>query len=279
MKNNLQNWSDVFTNSFYELWNQVTQSLPNAVTAIILIIFGIIIARLLSKIVGGLLTRFSKTKMGSILSLKNSKQETIKKVDLISLFSKFTYWIVFLFFLVVASNALGWTVVSEEIGALFRYIPKLLSGIVIVIIGLYIARFVKEAILNTMTSLQMAGAKTLSSVAFYVIATFVVITALNQIGVNTKIINQNITIIIASVFIAFAVAFGYASRNVLESFISGSYSRSNLALGSRIKIKDFEGEIDRIDAVSFTLKKGNIKRVFPLKMLTSVDYEIVSTEA
>lgn len=279
MKNKLQNWSDVLTNSFYELWNQVTQSLPNVVIAVILIIFGIIIARLLSKIVGGLLTRFSKTKMGAILSLKNAKQEAIKKVDLISLISKFTYWIVFLFFLVVASNALGWTVVSEEIGALFRYIPKLLSGIVIVIIGLYIARFIKEAILNTMTSLQMTGAKTLSSVAFYVIATFVIITALNQIGINTKIINQNITIIIASVFIAFAVAFGYASRNVLESFISGSYSRNNLELGTRIKIKDFEGEIDSVDAVSFTVKNGNVKRVFPLKMLTTVDYEIISNEA
>ncbi|CAL2095635.1 conserved membrane protein of unknown function [Tenacibaculum sp. 190130A14a] len=275
MKNELTNWPEVFKSSFYSLWEKITQSLPNIAAALLVICIGIIVARIISKIISALLTKFGNTKMGSVLSIDDNKYEEKSKTEIIALFSKFSYWIVVLFFLVVSSNVLGWTIVSQEIGELFRYIPKLLSGIIIVIIGLYIARFIKHTILKAMSSLEMSGSKALSSMAFYIVLIFVVITALNQIGVDTLIINQNLTIIIASTILSFAIAFGFASRNILESFISGSYSRKNLEIGTEIIIDGFQGEIVKVDAVTFNVDNGKTIKVFPLKILTNINYEII----
>lgn len=278
METNLQSWPEVVKNSFNQIGSEIIKFLPTILVAIGILIIGLLIAKLISRLVKKVLHKlfkskwFNKRASNTKLFSDDFKGDSIK---IISVVSKFVYWVIVLFVLVVTSELLGWEIVSTEIGTLFRYIPKLLSGIVIVVIGMYIARFIKHSIANIMHSLTMSGEKIISSMAFYIVMIFVTITALNQIDVDTSIINQNITLIIGAIFISFAIAFGFASKNILESFISGTYNRSSLELGMKIRIDGKEGVIERIDNVSITIANKEMEHVFPLKRLAETDYDII----
>ena len=278
MDANLESWTEVVKNSFRQIGAETIEFLPTFLVAIVILIIGILLAKFISKLMNKLLQRVFKSqwfnkRTGDVKLFTNDPKDDNKNI--ISLISKFTYWVIVLFFLVITSELLGWEIVSKEVGALFRYIPRLLSGVVIFIIGMYIARFIKHSITNVMESLTMSGSKIISTVVFYIVMIFVTITALNQIDINTSIINQNITIIIGTIFISFAIAFGFASRNILESFISGSYNRTNLELGMKIKIDDKIGVIEKIDNVSITISNEDMEHVFPLKRLAETNYDII----
>ncbi|PIE49616.1 MAG: hypothetical protein CSA39_01600 [Flavobacteriales bacterium] len=279
MNTNLQSWVDVVKNSFNQIGVETITFLPTLLVAILILILGLVLAKLVSKLIRRILYRVLKfnwfaSRINTIKLFTNNTNDSNQ--NLIIIVSKFTYWVIVLFFLVVTSDLLGWEIVSKEVGILFRYIPKLLSGIVIFIIGMYIARFIKHGIANVMESFAMSGGKIISNAAFYIVMIFVTITALNQVDINTTIINQNITIIIGAIFVSFAIAFGFASRNILESFISGSYSRNNLEIGMTIKIDGKVGVIKKIDNVSITIVNDEMEHVFPLKRLAETNYDIIN---
>ena len=95
----------------------------------------------------------------------------------------------------------------------------------------------------------------------------IIITSLNQAGINTDIITSNIYIILGGVFLAFAIAYGFAARNVLSSILTSFYTRGNFEVGQVISIDNFKGQIVKMTNVSLTLFTGKEYVVFPLSRL------------
>jgi hypothetical protein len=273
MKNNINNWSDVISNTFSEFWNQLINFLPKFIGAIVVMVAGWLIAKLVQTLLKKLIYKFSKNAQIQ-KTIKSSDKSFVDNIAIT--LSKFAFWIIILLFLVISTELIGWNIVSNEIGLLFRYIPKLFSGIVIIIVGFYVSRLLRELILTSFSSLNIVGAKIFSSIIFYVLITFVTIMAINQIGIETSILNQNITLIIGAVLISFALAFGFASKNIIENFIAGSYMRSNLKIGDKIKLKHIEGIVESMDATTVHIKNKKETYIVPLKELINNDFVIIN---
>jgi hypothetical protein len=65
-------------------------------------------------------------------------------------------WI--LIFVIVVSELLGLKMVSEQLGNLIGYLPKLISALVIFAVGIYVANMAKKAISSMFSSLELTGA-------------------------------------------------------------------------------------------------------------------------
>ena len=169
---------------------------------------------------------------------------------------------------------MSWTIVSEEIGNLLRYLPKLFSAIALFMVGLYIANFVKKAIQGLFESFDLSGSKIISRLVFYIIAIIITITALNQAGIDTQIITNNLTIILGAFLAAIALAFGLGSREIVGDLLRSFYTRKNFAIGDKVTIDGIEGHIESIDNISLTLKNSNGKVVIPIKDVVETKVEI-----
>jgi hypothetical protein len=189
---------------------------------------------------------------------------------------KFIFWVIFLLFIVTATETLGWTVVATEITNLIRFIPNLFIGIIIFIIGLYIANFIRSLINTSFSSLGISSGKIMSEIAFYIIMIVITLTALKQTGINTRIIDNNITIIIGIIVGAFALSFAISSRDVLQNILAGFYSKNNFHVGQNIKIDGVTGEIIKIDSIHLVIKSSKDKIVFPVSKLITEKVEIIS---
>ncbi len=108
-------------------------------------------------------------------------------------------------------------VVSQEISNLLRYLPDYLAHSTIYDWYLY-CNFVRKAIIGTFESFDLGNAKIIGNLVFYLIAILVTITALNQAGIDTDIITNNVTIILGAFLLAIALAFGFGLKKLYKAF-------------------------------------------------------------
>ena len=272
----LFNWTEIFIESLKSFGQQIMGTIPGIIGAILLIIIGWLVAKLIARIIVKLLNviKFDKLigKLNATEFLKNLKI-SVSPSDIVG---KFIFWLIFLLFIVTATETLGWTVVAIEITNLIRFIPNLFIGIIIFIIGLYIANFIKSLISASFNSLGLSSGKIISEIAFYIIMIVITLTALKQTGINTRIIDNNITIIIAIFVGAFALAFAISSRDILQNMLAGFYTKNNFHVGQKIKLDGVTGEIIKIDSIQLVLMSSKEKVVFPVSKLLTDKVEILS---
>lgn len=243
------------------------QALPGILGAIFLILAGWLIARFVSYLFRKLLT---VVKFDAIASRINAT-EMLEKANIALtpsfIVSKFVYWIILLLFFVTATDTLGWTIVSEQISKLIGFLPTLLSGIVLFILGAYIATFFRDLIAAATASLGVGGGKMISGFVFYFLMVIVTITALDQIGIDTTIITSNIVLILGAVLLSASISYGFASKDILSNMLASFFSQKTFKVGQHIRIDGIEGEIINIDSIVITLQTHTDKVVIPTREL------------
>jgi small-conductance mechanosensitive channel len=76
-----------------------------------------------------------------------------------------------------------------------------------------------EIVQNAATANKLQGAVALSKVARFVVIVFAAIMALEQIGIDTTIITSSFQIILATIGLGVAIAFGLGGRDMAADII------------------------------------------------------------
>lgn len=267
-------WKELIFTSLSAIGEKIMTALPNIIGAIFILLLGWII----TKIIVFLLKRVLKFIKIDQLTSKINQMKLFGKTDIkfgiANAIVIFVKWIMFLVFLIIASDIMSWTIVSEEIGNLLRYLPRLFSAIVIFMTGIYIAKFVKKAIQGFYESFDLAGSKIISALVFYIIAIIITITALNQAGIDTTVVTNNVTVILGAFLLAISIGFGLGSKEIIGDLLRTFYARKNYEIGDTVKIKDIEGSIEAIDNISITLNTINGKIILPIKDIVENQVEV-----
>lgn len=258
-----------------ELWNDFLNVIPKVLLAVGFIILAWFIIKITSFILKKLL---GITKIDS-LTTKLNEAELFGKNDYTVVPSKIILnivkYLLVLIFIVIGSEMLGLNIVAEGIGNFIAYLPILFSALLIFVLGVYIASLVKNAVRDTFKSLEINGSNLVSNIVFYAIVVVVSITALNQAQINTEIITNNLTLMLGSVLVAFTIAFGLGSKDVVLRLLFGFYTRKNFEIGQHIKTKNYEGIIEQIDNICITIKTDTGLIVVPIKKFVDQKVEIL----
>jgi len=134
-------------------------------------------------------------------------------------FSKLMGVLVSLFFYVVfilaAVDVLQIQILSTFVNAVLLYLPHLIAGILVLIVGLIAVEWIVSFIQNTMNQYKVALANIIT-VFFRAVLTFVVIViTLDQWKIDTSIIYTFIQPLAWGVAAAIAVAFGWGLKDVV----------------------------------------------------------------
>ena len=113
--------------------------------------------------------------------------------------------------LMVAFNSLDLAYVTDLVGRIVLYVPRVMVAVVIVVFGTYFARFVYTALVAYLRNVGMREAALVARLAFYAIMAFVVLIAVDQIGLG-DVIRQTFLIIVAAIALALALAFGLGGQ-------------------------------------------------------------------
>jgi len=177
--------------------------------------------------------------------------------------------------LIVISDILGLQILSEKISEFLSYPPKLLVALIIFMIGLLFANFVKKGLKYLFESMDLSGGKMLSQLVFFLLLIFISITALNQAGVDTEIITSNFTMILGSFLLAFSLAFGLGAREVVGDLLKTFYTRKTFEVGKKIEFEGKVYEIDAINNISVVLKSAEGKVIIPVKDIVESHIKVI----
>jgi Conserved TM helix len=123
------------------------------------------------------------------------------------------YGLVLLGALIVASNGLGLAQVTELLGRVLLFLPKALVALLVLVFGLYFARFVGQSVLTWCRSMGIGDADVLSRIAQYAIVTFVLLIAIDQLDIGGGLVQQTFLILLTGIVLALALAFGIGGRD------------------------------------------------------------------
>ena len=185
--------------------------------------------------------------------------------NVIDIVAKFVKWMLYIILIMIVTDLLNLTMISDGIKSVIGYLPRLITALAIFVIGLLFANFVKKSLQSFFESMELSGGKMISQAIFMLLLIFISITALNQAGVDTEIITSNITMILAAFLLAFALAVGLGAQKVVGDLFRTFYTRKIYEVGQIIEFNDIKGEIESIDGISVTLKTTTGKIVIPIK--------------
>lgn len=202
-----------------ELWQrlligaeQIGTAVPALVGAGIILAAGYFLARQVQRWVDDTLKRIDFNRMAHAGGLDEAVVRTGSRLDPIRALAKLIFWLVMLVVILLASTALGLESINQMFGTMLSFIPTLIAGIVIVILGMIVGEFVRGLILASAG--QVSGVPTLAKLAKSAVVVISIFMALQQVGVAEDIVTSAFTLILGAVALGVGLAFGLGNREL-----------------------------------------------------------------
>lgn len=188
----------------------------SALCAIILIlVVGWIIARIIKNLVARILDILQINSYADKIGVDKILAKGGIKYGISELISVLCYWVVMLIALVIAVSAVN---LNQQAAGLLNtivlYIPKVISSIFILILGMFFASFISSTVQTAAANAGVEQSNLLGRLSQFIIILFTLNIALRQLQIDIGSIENALNIILGSIGLAFALAFGLGCKEI-----------------------------------------------------------------
>jgi len=250
--------------------------IPALIKGLVIFLIGIILARVIRKIVRRALDAIGVDKLvDRLMTIEMFEKSNLNLVPSVIVATSIYYFIIIIFFM-AAIEAMGLRIISDLLKDLIEYIPNGIAAFVVLLVGIFIADAIKKLIATTCRSLGITSGNLIANVVFYFIMLNIILIALRQAKLQTEFMEDNVSIILAGVAGAFAIGYGLASRDTMTSLLASFYNRDKFHVGDEITIDGKRGEVVTINNNNIILRSitEESEYVIPYSKVTSSGVEI-----
>ena len=211
---------NIFLESSQQFLNEIAVALPQIIGAILILLIGWIIARIVKRLsIKGLkLVRFNYlTEKSGIEKFLDKGGVKVSAIDVIG---TLIYWIIMLVVILATLNSLKLTAASTLFNQIMLYIPNIIVAIVILMIGIYLARLVSSVLVTSLKNMEEKTALTIGLVANYAIIVFTVFIILGQLKIAGSIVTYAFILLFGAICLALGLAFGLGGKEWASQVIS-----------------------------------------------------------
>jgi len=209
------------TNGFYVAVAAAILYLPRIIAALIILIVGWFVGKAAGKLVAGVLDKMGvddaveRTFLGDAVRRSGM---TVKGV-----FDALVRWFIYIIFIMAAVNVLDIPVFTLLLQQFLLYIPQLIAGILILIIGLILVNLIMNLIQGWLKSSGVAFADIIATLLRAFFSLVVIVLALDQARIDTTIIYTFLTPLAWGVAVglglAIGIGLGWGSRDVVTDYL------------------------------------------------------------
>lgn len=219
-------FQDIIQDSVSAFMRGIAEYLPNILAAIIILIVGWILAKILKAAVlrGLKLVKFpTLTEKGGIdgfLAKGGVKQTTTDVVAVL------VYWLVMLIVLVTAVNALELQVASQLLNQILLYIPNIIVAVIVVAVGLYAAQFIGALVRTATANAGIEEAELVGTLSRYALVVFAIAIALEQLQIGQEIVTNGFLILFGAAALGAALAVGLGAREIVTRYLNDRFGKN-----------------------------------------------------
>ena len=212
-----------------QLLNQVLLYVPKVISALIILIIGYIIARIVRGLVTKGLRLVHFDQVADRAGITAMLQRAGTRMDGARLLATIVFWWIFLMFIVNALDALALPTITAYLNLLLGYIPRLFVAFLIVVVGALIANVVAAAVRGATAEMSPTTSGLLGTLARWFILLFALLTAVTELDIAQSMIFILFASAVGMVALAGGLAFGLGGRETAAQIVSNWYSRNQQA--------------------------------------------------
>lgn len=208
----LEQIQNVLTESYTTFSTELAAFLPSLIGAILILILGWMIAKLL--------------RLGSVRLLKLIRLDVVTEKARIDRFLKdggsqktaidiigdIIYWLIMLIVVLAGLNTLGLTVASELFNQIILFIPNVIVAVIALIFGIFLAGFIAQVVTTYLNNIGVNNARVVGAVAKYAIILFVVSLSLTQLNIGDELVANAFLLLFGAACLALGLSFGLGGK-------------------------------------------------------------------
>jgi hypothetical protein len=275
----MTNWTTTLEESFEASVKLFMTFLPKSLGALLLLGLGILLGKIVETGTSRILNMIGVDRLLSGTGLLSLLQKTGSKKTISQIIGLLGFWLVFLLFLISATEALSLALLSETLTALVHYLPKMGMAVLILILGLLTTNFVRDIISLACDSSGIRQGTVIAQTVYIAATLLVIVTALNELGIDTSLLNQIIVLVIAGLIAGAALSFGFGSRSAVRNLIAAHYIQPIVRVGEKIQIGNYAGTVTAVTPMVVVLDTERGRVAIPAAQFTEITSIIEPVEA
>jgi len=263
----MANASDITTQletTVQEVTASIVASLPSIAAALLLLLVGIFAARLVRSLTLKLLHLLNRF-LEQVLSGR-TRAVVFFSANITRLVASILYWIILFIFITAALDTAGLTGVSAWLERIVDFLPGIVTGGLIILLGYILAGLVRDVTLAAAHSAEFSEAVVISRLAQAITLVTALIIGLQQIGIDVSFLTTILGISSAALLFGFALAFGLGARTLVSNLIAAHHLRDILEPGQTIRIRDWEGTVLEVSPTAVILDTQEGRTTIPAKL-------------
>lgn len=251
-------------NAFSQLGTQLAEYAPKLVGAVLLLLLGWLIARVLRglavkvmHVLELVLHRLWRGPAGRAAVLPSASVEVVGTI---------LFWVVIVFFATAATHLLGLGAFSSWLTDLMAYLPTLVAGLLIILAGVLLSGFARDLTVAALASLPDSQRSQIGRLVQGAVLVTAVVMGADQIGIEITFLVVLAAVTTSAIIGGVALAVSLGARNYVANLIGAHYLRHAFEPGQRVRIGSTEGTILELTAVSLVLETDQGRASIPAKV-------------
>jgi len=212
-------WQTTVIQPVEQMWTNVMGFLPTLISVILILLIGWMLAAIAQKVI----TRFLKLARLDTISEKIGIANILTKGDinytLSEIIGVLIYWLLMLVVFLMAVNALQLTVAAELLHQVILYLPNVILSVFLLVLGIFFAGIVANAVRTTAANAGIQQARSLGQFTQVIIVIFTIMESLNQLKIDTTILQLFVQAALAAVALGVGLAIGLGCKDIAGKYV------------------------------------------------------------
>jgi hypothetical protein len=212
-------WQSLIIAPVREMLTKILGYLPTLLGALIILIVGWIVAKIIKRLIEALLGAVRFDGLADKAGITGILKKGNLKITASEVVSGLVYWLVIIMVLVMVVNALGLPQASEVLASLFAYVPKVIGALFVLVVAMFLASFVSSIVQTAAGNANLPRPEMYAGVSRWAIIIFAVTIALGELGIGTLLVTATFNIILGGVCLGLALAFGLGGKDAAARYL------------------------------------------------------------
>ncbi len=252
-----------FQDAILGLTERTIAYLPTLLAALLLIVLGGFLSRLLATGTRHVIQHLEFEEVMNRAGWSAALDRAGVKISPSEIVARLVFWSVFLVFLVLGVQNLGFELTAVPLWGLLEFLPRLLGAVLLLFLGSAIASLVSSAVGTGLARVNFAQDRLLARLVRGLILLITFVAAVENLGFDLDFLTSTLLNLVSIFAAALAITFALGGRDVARNLLAGYYARERFGSGDRLRFDEGEGELVGIGTLNVEIKTHEGTLVVP----------------
>ncbi len=222
----IQAWYDSSSIILFQTLEQFSAFLPTVLGALIILIVGAAIARLLRRVSVSLLETLRVSSLIKQTPVEHFMQNADVSHKVEEVAGSVVYWLIMLVVLQAVVAVLGLDSLTDILNSILAYIPQVLSSVLVLFLGVLVAGVAESLVKGSIKTIDGRQSRLLGKIASYLIMTVAVLAAISELGIASEFIMILFIGFVSMISLGFGLALGLGGKDIVAKMLDEWYTKT-----------------------------------------------------